>query len=433
MEKIVINGLDEKIYHEKLDNGLNVYIYKKEDYAEKGAFFITNYGSNKNEFIPLGKDKMKAFPKGIAHFLEHKLFESEDNEKTFDKFKKLGADVNAYTNLNITNYYFSTVYNFDECLETLLDFVQTPYFTDTNVEKEKGIINQEINMTNDDINRFLFQQAKLNTLFKNPNRYEVIGDKKNVSKITKEDLYECYNTFYHPSNMALVIYGDVDIKKTFDLVKKNQKKKKFKKEEKIVIKKTFEKNEVKVPYKAYYKNVDDPRVMICYKIKTPVLTGEEKNKKILFLGMLFDMKFGGTSSFERILLKKKIIKTALSWSFTIYDDTILLFFKATTDKKDLFIKEIDEKLRDEDLKKKYFDLIKKSNIASFVRDTERPVSMARLIVNQINKYDGFIEEIFNLYKNYTLKELKEEFSSLNFDNKAVIYVSKKEVKDAKGK
>lgn len=433
MKKIIIKGLDEKIYHETLDNGLNIYIYKKSDFAEKGAFFATNYGSNKNDFVPIGKTEMKSFPKGIAHFLEHKLFESDDTSKTFDIFKKLGAYVNAYTNVNITNYYFSTVYNFDKCLEELLNFVQTPYFTNKNVEKEKGIINQEINMVYDNISSFMFQKSKEITLFKDPNKYPVIGDKKNVNKITKEDLYECYNTFYHPSNMFLIIYGDVNVKKTIELIRKNQAKKKFESQKTIELKKYTEKDEVKIPYKAYYKNVNNSRIVLCYKIKTSKLTGKDKYRKTMFLGTLLDMKFGGTSPFERILLKEKVINAGLSWTFSIYNDVILLYFITVTDKKDEFIKRVEEKLKETKFDKHSFELIKKSNVAAFIRDFERPARVANLLVTQINKYDGFIDDIYEVYKNYTFEEFKKEFNTLNFNNKSVVYVTNKEVKHAKGK
>ena len=433
MKEIIIKGLDEKVYHETLENGLNIYIYNKKDYAEKGAFFATNYGSNKNDFVPIGESKMQNFPKGIAHFLEHKLFESEDNEKTFDIFKKLGADVNAYTNLNITNYYFSTVYNFDKCLEALINFVQNPYFTDKNVEKEKGIINQEINMVNDNVTRFIFQKAKENTLYTNPNRYSVIGTKQSIDKITKEDLYKCYNTFYHPSNMFLVIYGDVDVKDTIDLVRKNQAKKKFEKQSEIILKNYNEKSEVKTPSKTYYKNVNNSRVVLSYKIKTKKLSGEERYKKMMSLGTFLDIKFGGSSPFERMLLKDKIIKSELSWSFSIYDDVIVIYFECVTDNKDKFIEKVDEKLKENKIDKKSFELIKKSNVASLVRDAERPIRIATVLVSQINKYDGFIDGIFETYKNYTFEEFIKDNKDLDFSNKSVVYVTKKEVKHAKGK
>ena len=234
MKKIYNSLFDETYYTHKLDNGLELIIFHKPDYSLTCACFGTPYGGlNINQKL---NDKEYHFDAGVAHFLEHKLFESEDNEKVFDKFKKYGANVNAYTNHFVTNYYFSTNDNFYECLNELVNFVQSPYFTDENVEKEKGIINQEINMTNDDVERFMFEEVFNLALVKNPNKYRTIGDKKNVSKITKEDLYKCYNTFYHPSNMILVIYGDVDVEKTISIVRENQKLKTFNKKEKIEVK-----------------------------------------------------------------------------------------------------------------------------------------------------------------------------------------------------
>lgn len=426
MDKIIMSKLDEEVYHEKLDNGLNVYIYKKEGFAKKGAYFATKYGSEINDFKPIGEDKIVSFPKGIAHFLEHKLFESEDNEKVFEKFKKNGAKVNAYTNHYITNYYFTTTDNFDECLIELLNFVQSPYFTLENVEKEKGIINQEINMTDDNIDRFIFEKMFDMSLVKNPNKYKTIGDKENVSKITKEDLYRCYNTFYHPSNMVLVIYGDIDVEKTFNLVKKDQESKKFSKKEEIVIKKFDEAKEVCTKYIEEKRNVTSPRVGICYKFKVNLTTGEERFREMLFSDLLLDMKFGGTSSFEKDLLKQGIIKTGLSWSYSRFDDVLLILLEADVIDKDKFIKLIDDKIRKFDFKEYIFELNIKAYITSLVRCFEVPSRFANVILTNVTKLGKVINDVYDIYENYTFNEFKESFKALDFDNKSVLYVTSKE-------
>ena len=426
MDKIKIKKVDEEIYHETLDNGLNVYIYKKQGFSKKGAFFATNYGSAINDFKPIDEDEIRSFPHGIAHFLEHKLFESNDNEKTFEKFSKYGADVNAYTNHNITNYYFSTIDNFEECLNELLDFVQKPHFTDENVEKEKGIINQEINMTSDNIDRLIFEEAYDAALVNNPNKYKTIGEKESVNSITKEDLYKCYNTFYHPSNMILFIYGDIDINNTLNIVIKNQASKKYVKEEKLEIKKYVEDKKVSKEKVHFKRNINIPKVMLCYKIKIPLLNGKEKYKKALFINMLLDVKFGGASSFEKDLLNKGIIEDYIGYTSSLFDDVILIFIESKTKYKDKFIKLVDKKIKEEIKDDKIFELNKKSYITSLVRVYENPSMVGNVIISNINKYKDIIKDAYDIYNNYSFDEFNGDFNELNFDNKSVIYVSNKE-------
>ncbi len=426
MDKIVMSNLDEVIYHETLENGLNIYVYKKKDFSKKGAYFVTNYGSSTNEFKPIGEDKITSFPKGIAHFLEHKLFESEDNEKVFEKFKKYGANVNAYTNHIMTNYYFSAVNNFYECLEELIDFVQKPYFTDQNVEKEKDIINQEINMSDDNINGYMFEEMFDLTLNENPNKYKTIGDKENVSKITKEDLYRCYKTFYNPSNMILVAYGDIDEKKTISLIKDNQSKKKFDKVNEIEIKKYDEDAKVNKEYKETKRNVSKPRVSVCYKLKVPMLTGEERLKKLLFIELLLDMKFGSANPFEKNLIKEKIVETGISWTYSYFDDVILIFVQGDTTKKDMLIKKIDDKIKECKFDKELFELDRKVLKTNLVKTFENPSWVASMIYNNVIKNKKIINNVYDIYENYKFDYFLKEFKNINFDNKSILYVTKKE-------
>lgn len=426
MDKIIMSRLDEEVYHETLENGLEVYLYKKEGFVKKGAFFVTKYGSSCNDFKPIGEDEIVSFPKGIAHFLEHKLFESEDNEKVFEKFKKNGAYVNAYTNHFITNYYFSTSSNFGECLIELLNFVQSPYFTNENVEKEKGIINQEINMTDDSTERYMYEKMFDMVIMVNPNKYKTIGDKENVSKITKEDLYRCYNTFYHPSNMILVIYGDVDVKNTFNLIRKNQASKNFEKKEEIEIKEFTEDEKVCINYLEEKRNVSMPRISICYKFKEKKRTGEDRFKRNLFYNILLDMKFGGTSSFEKDLIKKKIIKTELSWTYSYFDDVMLVMFESDVLDKDKLINLIDEKLKEDNFNEEIFELDRKALLTSMVKCFENPGAFANVILNSVTRNGKLINNAYDIYEGYNFKEFKESFKKLNFDNKSVLYVISKE-------
>lgn len=424
MNKITVNKLNEVIYHETLDNGLNVYIYNKSGFNKKTACFATKYGSNNFEFIPMGEEKIKKYPKGIAHFLEHKLFESSDDEHTFAKFEKYGATVNAYTNHFETCYYFYTANNFKDCLNLLLDFVQTPHFTDDNVEKEKGIINQEINMTNDKIPYVIYMKTLENSLTSNPNKNPTIGDKQNVNKITKEDLYDCYNTFYHPSNMILTIAGDVDVEETLKEIKKNQENKNFREINNIVLPEYNETKHASKEYEHIIKNVSSPRVSVCYKMIMPKVTKIEKVKREIFFNMLFDLKFGSTSDFKRKLIDEKIIKSNFSCNYESFDDVVLFIFEADIIDKDEFIKKVEQKLKENTFDKKVFDLNKKSYLVSMVRAFENPGFIANKIYEDIVRYGEFTNYAYDVYQELCFDEFVSQAKELNFDNKSVIYVTK---------
>ncbi|HZJ83587.1 MAG TPA: pitrilysin family protein, partial [Clostridia bacterium] len=210
MAKIIENELlRERVVHHKLKSGLNLYILPKPGYNEQFAIYATQYGSNDSEFVPLDQKDPIRVPDGIAHFLEHKLFEEEEGN-VFEEYSKLGAQPNAFTNFNMTAYHFTSTGNFYECLEVLMGFVGRPYFTDENVEKEKGIIAQEIKMYEDNPNWRVYFNLLKGVYHNHPVREDIAGTVESIYEIDKETLYECYRTFYHPTNMVLFIAGDVD-------------------------------------------------------------------------------------------------------------------------------------------------------------------------------------------------------------------------------
>src|SRR5690625_2252051 len=187
---------------------------------------MTDYGSMHNTFKPLNKETAINVPDGIAHFLEHKLFEKKDRD-VFTDFVKHGASPNAYTSFSKTAYLFSTTENVHENVEILLDFVQDPYFSDESVEKEKGIIAQEIKMYEDEPGCQSFMGAVKNMYTNLPINIDIAGTVNSINKITKEDLYTCYETFYHPSNMALFVIGNFDVDILAELIEQNQLQKSF--------------------------------------------------------------------------------------------------------------------------------------------------------------------------------------------------------------
>jgi len=208
MKTVEYGRIDEKLYQYDHSSGLKVFIIPKKGYKKVYATFATFYGSINNTFIIPGSIEKTHVPDGIAHFLEHKLFEQKDGDVS-EKFAGLGSESNAYTSFTQTVYLFTCTNRFEENLRLLVDFVQNPYLTDENVEKEKGIIGQEIRMYEDNADWRVFFNL-LDALYINhPVKIDIAGTVESISKITKETLYTCYNTFYHPSNMIILVVGDV--------------------------------------------------------------------------------------------------------------------------------------------------------------------------------------------------------------------------------
>lgn len=219
--------LEISVYHEQLANGLNVYVIPRVGFQQTYAMFSTRYGSIDREFVVPGDLQSTIVPDGIAHFLEHKMFEQEDGEDVFNTFARYGASANAFTSFDMTAYLFSCTDNVPENVSTLLDFVQAPYFTEQTVEKEKGIIGQEIRMYDDDAGWRVYFNLLAAMYEKHPINIDIAGTVETISHITKDTLYTCYNTFYHPSNMNLVLVGDVDPEAMIALVRDNQAAKDF--------------------------------------------------------------------------------------------------------------------------------------------------------------------------------------------------------------
>ena len=210
MQIIENSQIKEKVYIEKLENGLTIMIIPKSGIQKKYAIWGTNYGSVDNKFIVPGETDVTSVPDGVAHFLEHKMFEQENGTNSLDTLTKLGVNANAYTTTNHTAYLFECTENFYEALDELMDYLQHPYFTDENVEKEKGIIAQEINMYNDYPEWEVYMNAMKAMYHNNPVKIDIAGTVESISKIDKDVLYTCYNTFYHPSNMVMCFAGEFE-------------------------------------------------------------------------------------------------------------------------------------------------------------------------------------------------------------------------------
>lgn len=315
MEKIAFGQLQEELFYEKLPNGLHVYILPKKGFNKTYATFTTKYGSVDNHFVPLGKNEYKKVPDGIAHFLEHKLFEKEDGD-VFQQFSRQGASANAFTSFTRTAYLFSSTSDVEKNLETLVDFVQDPYFSEKTVEKEKGIIGQEITMYDDNPDWRLYF-GLIQNLYKNhPVKIDIAGTIESISHITKDLLYECYNTFYHPSNMLLFVVGPVDPEAIMNQVRENQAKKDYKDMAEIKRKFEDEPQEAAVKKQVLEMNVQTSKCLVGIKALHVQQSGNEMLKNELTMNVLLDLLFGKSSENYNQLYNEGLIDDSFSYDYS---------------------------------------------------------------------------------------------------------------------
>ncbi|MDU6114178.1 MAG: pitrilysin family protein [Paeniclostridium sordellii] len=423
MEKIVNDILKEEVYYEKLDNGLDVYFMPKKGFTKKFAVLATNYGSNDLEFIPINQTEKFKVNEGIAHFLEHKMFEQPDGGNAFDKFSKLGASANAYTNFTMTAYLFSCTENFYESLQHLIDYVQTPYFTDENVEKEKGIIEQEIKMYNDDPDWNVYFNCLKAMYSKYPVNIDIAGTVDSIYKITKEELYTCYNTFYNPGNMILFVVGDVDAEKVMEIAKKSN----HYDVDKL-------KNEIERFYPEEPKTVNEKEIVAEFPISMPMfnigfkdsdvgMKGKELLKKEVITEILLDMILKRGSEIFEELYMSGLINDNFGCGFTSQVDYGYTLIGGESNEprkvKDTIIKYIN-KYKEDGLSEDDFNRVKKKKMGQFIKYFDSVNFIANNFISYkfkgINLMDYLevikqvkFEEVEERLKNH----LKEEYCSIS--------------------
>ena len=422
MKTINMEEVNEKIYFEKLDNGLEVYLYNKENFHNNYVTFTTKFGSINNEFTPIDCDEMITVPKGIAHFLEHKVFVQENDPQPTEFFSESGTLCNAYTTFKNTTYLFSGSNNLENNITYLLDYVQSPYFTDENVESEKGIIGEEINMCDDRVTDVLYEKIRENAFFNNNFKDSIIGTHDEVNSITKDLLYTCYKTFYHPSNMILVVAGNFDKDNIMNVIKENQNNKSFEEFKEIKTRKINEPDKVKEKETIINLNTDIPKVS--YNIKLPFYKKIDKRKYSLYLYIIFSCLFDDTSEFDERLKKENTIINTLYFNLLNCDTHILLsLINETHNYKDL-IKEIEKELQNININEKDFERKKKVLISNEVSLYDNIEVVNEMIIDNI-LFDGELKtNIIPLMKELNYKELNEVIDNLNLENTTKVIIEK---------
>ena len=407
--------IDEKVYIETLDNGMKVIIAPKKDTNKKYIVWATKYGSIDSHFIEPVNGKEIQVPDGVAHYLEHKMFEQENGVDSLYKMMALGLDANAYTTNNHTAYLFSCTENFYEGLDELMDYVQHPYFTDENVEKERGIIEQEIQMYDDEPAWKLYFNC-MNCLYKdNGITIDTAGTKESISHITKEILYDCYNTFYHPSNMVLAVSGDFEPEEVLEEIKKRL----LPKEKVGEIKRIYPPYEDKINKKEIKQKLDInmPLFMIGYR---DFLKDEDFKKKDIASQIIFDSILGKCTENFQELYEKGLLMRELDCDYEYADQYSHILISGESDKYEELVKLVCEKLENEDITEEDFERSKKRVYGEFVANFNDVTKIARMYmvddINNINLLD-YVDVIKNItiddVRNIKNKIFKEENRALS--------------------
>ena len=414
--------LNDSYYEIDHSSGYKIFVYPKENYSSSYAIFGTKYGSIDTCFRVEGQDSFTEIPEGIAHFLEHKLFESEELD-AFARYAKTGASANAYTSFDKTCYLFSCTDNFEESLEILFDFVQNPYFTEQTVQKEQGIIGQEIRMYEDEPGwESLF--VLLRAMYHNhPVRIDIAGTVESISHITADLLYECYNTFYNPANMALTVAGNVTVEQVLKVADKMLKATESKK-----IERKFMEEPTNVVEKIAIKNlpVSMPIFAIGFKenIKTPCRTLKES----IVSNMLLDIIAGKTSYLYEKLLDEGLINTAFDTEyFEGYGYSAHIFTGESYEYEKVreYINEELERVIRDGVNEADFERIKKKHYGNFIMNFNDIDSISNSLIGAYFNGDGLFEQL-EVLESITADDVNNRLrNAINIENSSMSVIKEK--------
>ena len=409
MQTIENTKIGEKVYIEKLENGLKVIVIPKKT-QKKYIIWGINYGSIDNHFSVDGKEIIH--PDGIAHYMEHKMFEQPKGPNSLDVLSAIGVNANAYTTNNHTAYlYEDSSGKFYEALDEFMDYVQNPYFTDANVEKERGIIEQEIMMYDDYPDWKLYMNALKAMYHKNSINIDIAGSKESIAEITKEKLYEANDAFYRPDKMVIVVCGDFEPEQIIEEIKKRMTLQNSTKNVKRIYEE--EPDTIVKPRIEAEMSISMPLFMIGYKDVTKV---ENQLKKDLALEIIFNILIGDSSELYQSLYKEGLLQSQPGFIYENTDTYSHVLIEGQSEKYDEVVKRIEEgieNLKQNSINDEEFERIKKRLYGEFVKSYNNVDHIATSFIQNyfkgINSLDYF-EEFKGLDKEYTMQILNDVFN-----------------------
>lgn len=387
--------LGQEVLETTLPSGLKVVVLPKPGYQRKYITFSTRYGGMDSVFIRPGETTPTRVPDGIAHFLEHKLFEEPDGTNVLDKYSRMGASPNAYTGQSYTVYLCSLVEQFEEGFDLLLDFVQTPYFTDENVRKEQGIIEQEIQMGLDSPIRMVYYNLIDSLYQQHPARIRVIGSVESIHQITKELLYTCHDTFYHPSNMIVVVAGDVTFDEVVAVVERDMARRQYQPRGPIRRVIPPEPKEVRVPEVRHKMKVSRPSVLLGFKGRLAAKEGtREYHRQMIAAELALDAVLGRSTADYWRLYEKGVIAARYGYSLSTYPGIAHFYVGCETEDPDAFRDEVTQLLvraRDGGVDPERFEEARKRAVGQMLALLDDPQSLVHLYVTHVFEGLDFFE------------------------------------------
>lgn len=409
-------GSLKEVYYEKLDNGLDIYIIPNNKQKRYCACLVVKYGSDINTFKPINSEKYITIPLGVAHFLEHKMFDMEKGNP-FDFFGKYATFVNASTSYEFTKYYIEGKKSVYKNLDYLIELVFTPYFVDEQINGEKNIIAEEIKMYEDQIEWQLDLKAR-DGLFKNIFLGNIAGTVDSIMEIDAHTLQMVYDTFYQPSNMFLVVSGNVNPEKVIEVVKKNTFINNHTTNYPIKIKKEKEKREVILEYQEMNGLTIKPKLRYSYKFDLNDLKIEDQIKTKFYLNLLFTYLFGNGSLFSEKIVEEKIA-TAFYDEYMSKDNIYMISLFAESDYADMFVDLVDDTLKNIKIEEDDFIRIKKIWYSILIRSIDNPITISNSLIEDIIKNNQEFDN-FAYIDSLSYNELLKVIQKLDLSNKSLV-------------
>ncbi len=419
LQKIEVEGVDRFVYRGLLPNGLDVIMIPNPDRSKKKNYYInyvSHYGALIDEFVPKNGTKMRKYPAGIAHFLEHKVFEMEEGN-AYQYFSETGSYVNAFTSYKATCYVVSGSKKMEENLMYLLDLVNTPYFTKENVIKEQGIIQEELHMREDNpdyqavvtLNRNLYHKLLLNT--------PIGGTEASIKKITPTNLLECYETFYQPSNMFLVIAGAIQPELLWQRLKQ-----KFAQQENKQVLKVKQYREPLRVVKAYEElsaDIEVEKLAIGYKMKRSSFPVSSDVLLDMYLNMFLTLAVGASSEFNEYVRRNHLASRS---GYNIQDafGILTLLVEVDTLHSEEYLAALEQHLQEVSISLEDFERIKKVWISSEVIKSDYADAMLDSFVDDMISYQDIVTNYVALIRSMNLKTMKEVIAAFDFSNRALV-------------
>lgn len=417
MEELIFEKVNEKLYKETLDNGIDVYLYNKKSFKNFYVTISVNFGA---KYTKYKKDnKIIDIIPGSAHFLEHRVMIVGEDKNVSNKINSLGSLANAWTSKYATNYNIFGSVNIEENIKILLDIFYKAKFRKNDVEEEKGIIGEEIDMNKDKLEVFMHDRIFNNMYNKSSSKYNIIGEKSDIEKIDYKYLDMLYHDFYVPSNTFIVVCGNFNNDSVMNTIKEYYSK--IKLVDSKVPKKIEEKEEEKVycEYEEISKDNYEPRCNIGYKMKKSVFGKISDQELIIYLNIILKINFTYISKLYEEYKKENIIHSMGAYA-NVSDEYVSIVVEGVCDDNDLFIDKIDKDIRKLDVSKEKFEIFKRRLIKNYIVTFDNIEDVEYKITDELTRFGKIDFNDYSIIKNLSYEKCMDILNKINYDNKCIL-------------